>query len=37
VQARYIKLRALSTAGTELRKEAFKNVGAAIGSLRVYE
>lgn len=37
VQARYIKLRSLSTAGTELRKEAFKNVGAAIGCLRVYE
>lgn len=37
VEARYIKLRSLSTAGTELRKEQFKNVGAAIGCLRVYD
>ena len=37
VKARYLKLRTLSTVGSEMRKEAFKDVGAAIGTLRVYE
>ncbi len=34
--ARYLKLRVLSTVGSEMRKEQFKNIGAAIGALRVY-
>lgn len=37
VRARYLKLRTLSTVGSEMRKEAFRTVGAAIGALRVYE
>jgi len=36
VEARYIKLRTLSTVGSEMRKERFRNIGAAIGALRVY-
>ncbi len=37
VKARYLKLRTLATVGSEMRKERFKTVGAAIGALRVYE
>ena len=37
VEARYLKLRTLSTVGSKMRKEKLKNVGAAIAALRVYE
>ena len=37
VNARYVKLRSLSTVGSEMKKEQFASVGAAIGALRVYE
>lgn len=36
VEARYLKLRAVSTVGSETRKEKYKNIGVTIGSLRVY-
>ncbi|MBP3605072.1 MAG: hypothetical protein J6J66_00595 [Clostridia bacterium] len=37
VEARYVKLRSLATVGSEMRKERFHKVGAAIGALRFYE
>lgn len=35
-EARYVKLRALSTVGSETRKEKYQKIGVAIGALRVY-
>lgn len=37
VEARYVKLRTLSSVGSESREEAYASAGAAIGCLRIYE
>lgn len=34
---RYVKLRSLSTVGSEMRKEQYQKIGVAIGALRFYE
>ena len=36
IEARYVKIRALSTVGSESRIEELKNVGVAFGTLRFY-
>jgi len=36
VEGRYLKIRTLSTVGSEMRKEQYKNIGAAIGCIRIY-
>ena len=35
-EARYLKLRALSSVGSETRKAQFQNTPVAIGALRIY-
>ena len=37
VEARYVKLRVLSSVGSESRKEMYSSVGSMIGALRIYE
>ena len=37
VEARYVKLRVLSSVGSESRKEMYSSVGSTIGALRIYE
>ena len=37
IEARYVKMRILSSVGSESRKPAYASVGASIGALRIYE
>ena len=37
VEARYVKMRILSSVGSESRKPMYASVGASIGALRIYE
>lgn len=36
IEARYVKIRSVSTVGTESRIEEFKNIGVAMGAIRFY-